>query len=136
MIKLIAIVLALLLGGGGAGSFLFGGSDDGYTDPDYSQQSQQSQTGMSGSLLSMLGNLGGGSVSSGWDSQNNTGKLDTTVATGSREKYTEILGNGQDEMTIMLYLCGTDLESKNRMATMDLQEMLDAQISDQINLIV
>ncbi len=134
--KIIIIVIALLLGGGGAGSFLLGGSGDSYTDPGYSQQSQQSQTNMSGSLLSMLGGLGGGSVSTGWDSQSNTGKLDNSVATGSREKYTEILGGGQDEFTVMLYLCGTDLESKNSMATMDLQEMLDAQISDKINLIV
>ena len=133
--KIIIIVIALLLGGGGAGSFLLGGSGDSYTDPGYSQQGQQSQTGMSDSLLSMLGGLGGGSVSTGWDSQSNTGSLDNSVAVGSREKYTEILGSGRDEVTIMLYLCGTDLESKNSMATMDLQEMLDAQLSQKVNLL-
>ena len=133
--KIIIIVVALLLGGGGAGSFLLGDSGDSYTDPGYSQQGQQSQTGMSDSLLSMLGGLGGGSVSTGWDSQSNTGSLDNSVAVGSREKYTDISGAGQDEVTIMLYLCGTDLESKNSMATMDLQEMIDAQLSDKVNLL-
>ena len=46
------------------------------------------------------------------------------------------LGGGQDEMTIMVYMCGTDLESRSKMATMDLQEMLGANIGDNVNLIV
>jgi hypothetical protein len=36
----------------------------------------------------------------------------------------------------MLYLCGTDLESRSSMATLDLQEMIDANLSDKVNLIV
>ena len=36
----------------------------------------------------------------------------------------------------MLYLCGTDLESRSSMATMDLQEMMKADISEKINLII
>ena len=60
----------------------------------------------------------------------------TIVEKGARAKDTEILGNGQDEMTIMLYLCGTDLESRSGMATADLQEMLNADLSDKINLII
>lgn len=125
--KLILIILALLLGGGGGvGSLLFGGSD--------------SQTSGGGSpvpnISSMTGNLGGGSISGGWDAGSNTGTLDTSVAGGAREKYTEILGGGKDEVTLMLYLCGTDLESRSRMATLDLQEMIDAKLSDNVNLLV
>ncbi len=135
-LKIILIILALLLGGGGAGGILLGGSGDS-SGQDYSQvqQQQQQQQGSAGSLLSMLGNIGGGSVSTGWDNGSNAGKLDTTVASGSRAKYTEIKGNGRDEVTIMLYLCGTDLESKYKMATMDLQEMIDADLSDKVNIL-
>lgn len=133
--KLILILLALLLGGGGAGSFFLGGSDGGSVEPDYSY-SEPAQQSSGGSLFSMLGNLGGGSVSTGWDNGSNLGTLDTTVAPGSREKYTELLGGGRDEMTIMLYLCGTDLESKHKMASLDLQEMIDADLSEQVNLLV
>ena len=134
-LKLIIIVLALLLGGGGAGGLLLGGSEDSYT-PDYSQVEQTGQQSGAGSLLSMLGNLGGGSVSTGWDNGSNAGTLDTTVAAGSRAKFTEIKGNGRDEMTIMIYLCGTDLESKYKMATMDLQEMINADLSEKLNILV
>ena len=124
--KIIVILLALLLGGGGGlGAFLGGEGGSG------------SQSSTAGSMIeSIYGNLGGGSVSSGWDNGSNTQSLDTTVAAGAREKYTEILGGGQDEMTIMVYMCGTDLESRSKMATMDLQEMLGANIGDNVNLIV
>lgn len=65
-----------------------------------------------------------------------SGTLNTRVAAGAREKYTDILGGGKDEITIMVYLCGTDLESKHGMATADLQEMMKADLGSNINLIV
>ena len=142
MSKLIVLLLVLLLGGGGGLTTLLGGSGGENYEQPYQpqyppQQNQSYQEQMpSIDLSSLLGNLGGGSVSSGWTSANNLGSLDTTVAPGAREKYTEILGGGKDEMTILVYLCGTDLESRSKMATMDLQEMLDAKLSDKINLIV
>ena len=134
-LKLIIIVLVLLLGGGGAGGVLLGGLGD-TTTPDYSQTQQTGQQMGADTLLTMLNNLGGGSVSTGWDNGSNVGTLDTSVATGSREKYTEIKGGGKDEVTLMIYLCGTDLESKYKMATMDLQEMINAELSDKVNILV
>ena len=141
-LKIIIILLVVLLGGGGGlGSLLSGdglgnilGSLLGGTTSQ--QQSQGGTDILGGALESLLGNLGGGSISSGWDTTSNTGKLDTTVASGTRSKYTDIKGNGKDEMTIMVYMCGTDLESKSKMATSDLQEMINATISDKVNLIV
>ena len=56
--------------------------------------------------------------------KNNTGRLDTSVASGARSKYTKIRGGGNDTVTIMVYMCGTDLESRSGMASRDLQEML------------
>ena len=39
-------------------------------------------------------------------------------------------------MTILVYLCGSDLESKNGMGTADLKEMANARIGEKVNLIV
>ena len=138
MMKFIIIALVLLLGGGtGVGSFLGSGTSE-YTSAPTENTIGQSSTGQSTSdfLNSLYGNLGGGNVSSGWSNGNNSGTLDTSVAAGAREKYTDILGNGKDQATIMIYLCGTDLESRSKMATSDLQEMIDAKITDDVNVIV
>ena len=143
--KILILIFVLLFGGGTGLTSLLGSSGESHEsyepyEPQYQQpQNNQSyQEQMSGfDLESLLGNLSGGTVSTGWtDADEASGQLDTTVAPGARAKYTEILGNGQDEMTIMLYLCGTDLESRSAMATSDLQEMLNADLSDKINLIV
>ena len=88
-------------------------------------------------LSSLLGGYsGGGSTSTGWARSANTGKLDQTVASGARAKRTQIYGNGRDTFTIMVYMCGTDLESKSGMASNDLQEMAKATLNSNINIIV
>ena len=64
-------------------------------------------------------------------------EADLTVSNKARSKYTEIKGKGKDEVTVMVYLCGSDLESENGMATADLNEMLHANLNDdQVNVIV
>ncbi|MBQ3864287.1 MAG: peptidase C11 [Clostridia bacterium] len=161
LIKLI-IGAVLLLGGGGFGlSTLLGGGSGGSADPNnglipsYTQYvaptqntspaTQKPSGGNSGSMsgfdLSSLfgGGLTGGSIgntSTGWTTEANTSTLDTGVASGSRAKRTNILGNGQDKVTIMLYMCGSDLESRSGMGTADLQEMINAGLNDNVNLIV
>ena len=76
-------------------------------------------------------------ASSSWSSgQDNTATLNTSVTSGVRDKYTEILGNGNDVVTLMVYLCGTDLESKYSMASKDLNEMINSSLSDNVNVIV
>jgi hypothetical protein len=59
-----------------------------------------------------------------------------SVSNQARAKRTVLKGNSEDKATIMVYMCGTDLESKSSMATYDLQEMLKANISDKVNIIV
>ena len=104
----------------GAGSFLGGGSSSSGLD-----------------LSGLLGGFSGGStVSSGWARTANTGKLDSTVASGARAKRTQILGGGQDTFTIMVYMCGTDLESKSGMASNDLQEMAKATLNPNVNILI
>ena len=137
---LIAIILALLLGGGGGlGTLLGGGGESGVTPqvpqtPTVNQSAQSSPVTLDPSIF--LGSLTGGSVSSGWELDANTGELDRTVAAGARAKRTVIRGNGRDTVTIMVYMCGTDLESRSGMGTADLQEMLNAKVGDKVNLLV
>ena len=123
--KLIALLLVLLLGGGGGLTALLGG-----------QPSAPGQQPNSTNWAQVLGGLNSGSVSSGWQSPANTGKLNTSQASGAREKYTRLLGEGRDTVTIMVYMCGTDLESRSGMGTADLQEMLDARFGGGLNLLV
>ncbi|MBQ6661003.1 MAG: peptidase C11 [Lachnospiraceae bacterium] len=66
----------------------------------------------------------------------NEQQVDNTVAKGSRNKYTTIKGNGKDTVTILVYMCGTDLESKHGMATNDLSEMASAKLGSNVNIIV
>lgn len=80
----------------------------------------------------------GGSVNSAASQivSNDSGLLDTSVKSDIRERYTKLKGNGEDIATVMIYMCGTDLESKNAAATHDLQEMLYSELSDKVNLLV
>ena len=137
MIKIIILVLLLVFGGGGGlSTLLLGGSDPLATTPSTST-SQSTSGDMTGTLLSAL--LGGGGVtgaSSPWGQDRNTGVLDTSVDPSARERYTTIKGDGTDQITLMVYMCGTDLESRSGMATNDLMEMTKATLSDNINLIV
>ena len=126
--KIIMILIVLFLGGGTGLGSLLGGLSGGSGYEQYPQQQYQEtqypQSQMQTvDLSSLFGTLGGGSISTGWDLESNSGKLDTTVVSGARDKYTKILGNGNDVVTLMVYLCGTDLESQSQMGTLDLQEM-------------
>ena len=143
-LSIIIILIIALLGGGGGMAGLLGGGSGG---SDIGQEivgglidgngGAGSSTGSnSGSNSSWAGMLNSGTSSSGWTLGNNTGKLNTKVASGARDKYTKIKGNGKDEVTIMVYMCGTDLESRSGMGTSDLQEMLAADIDDNVNLII
>ena len=74
--------------------------------------------------------------SSGWERSSNLGVLNKNVVSGAREKYTTIKGNGKDKVTMMVYMCGTDLESKSGMASSDLAEMAKATLTDDLDIIV
>ncbi|MBR1692311.1 MAG: peptidase C11 [Lachnospiraceae bacterium] len=70
------------------------------------------------------------------DASNAAYRVNTSVAPGSRDKRTVIQGDGTDVITIMVYMCGTDLESRSGMASNDLAEMAAASFGDNINLLV
>lgn len=63
-------------------------------------------------------------------------QADNTVSKLARDKFTTLKGNGKDTATIMIYICGTDLETKYGMATSDINEILHGEISDDVNIII
>ena len=150
----IIALIVLLLGGSGAGigSMLGGGDGAAYDGSAYDagqdtqaqsvaqqsvqESSQGSQTagGSYGSLAGLFGNVS--QTSEGWTGEANTRQLDTSVDPSARERYTKIRGNGEDAVTVMVYMCGTDLESRSGMATNDLNEMTKASLSEKVNVIV
>ncbi|MDR0964138.1 MAG: hypothetical protein LBM60_05950 [Clostridium sp.] len=75
-------------------------------------------------------------------SGNTTGNTPTNApdsynTSGGRPYYTEILGGSNDVVTLMLYLCGSDLESYSGAASEDLGEILDAYTDNpNLNIIV
>lgn len=73
---------------------------------------------------------------SGGYSASESGEPDNSVASGSREKRTNILGDGKDQVTVMVYMCGTDLESESGMASADIEEMAEARFGDNVNLLI
>ncbi len=62
--------------------------------------------------------------------------VNNSVSPMARSKYTTITGGGKDKVTLLIYMIGTDLESRSGAATKDLQEILNADISDNINIII
>ena len=141
---IIAIIVMLLGGGGGLTALLSGGgsSDGGSSSSSGSVTPGGSSSGGggAGSLISgLLGGFSGnaGSQAVGWLSGlNNTGKLNREVDSKAAPKRTTIKGNGEDTVTIMVYMCGTDLESRSGMATNDMREMAAASLSSKVNIII
>lgn len=133
--------------GNGLGTGQVGGQD--YSGKKSSGSgAKRAAAGGGGSLLLLIlillfrggagGLLGGNSDkpdTSGHSASTET-KVDNTVAKGSREKRTKILGNNQDKITIMVYMCGTDLESKYKMASSDIEEMKAASLGKNIDIII
>ncbi|SHI02488.1 hypothetical protein SAMN02745823_01981 [Sporobacter termitidis DSM 10068] len=59
-----------------------------------------------------------------------------TAADGFRKNYTQLLGGGRDKATVMIYVCGSDLESGGGYATLDIREMLEADLGDNVNVVL
>ena len=68
-------------------------------------------------------------------SQPGTSQQTNTSANTRSRRYVP-LGNGKDTVTVMVYMCGSNLESDYGLATNDLQEMTNAEIGSNVNVIV
>ena len=145
-IVIIILLLVLLFGGRGQLSSLLGGGGSApavqltpapvIATPRPTPRPPVTASG-TGISESMMQSIFGASGQSSWAQPSNTAAtLDESVAKGARGKFTSLRGRGRDVVTIMVYMCGTDLESQGGMATKDLLEMTRAQISDKVNLIV
>ncbi len=159
---LLLILLLVLFGGGGGLSGLLGGSGSSGTGSTNGNGTGFSQATPAVTATPKPGNAGGNAsgsqsasssqmeslinqffagdpstfTSNGGTTQSaDEAAADVSVASGSREKYTKLLGNGKDTVTIMVYMCGTDLESRSGMATADLMEMTKADLTN-VNIIV
>jgi hypothetical protein len=116
------------------------GELSGYSSTESSSGSSSVDSGSTaGSLVeSLLGGYGGTSglisAADSADEVYSAHEPDRTVATAAREKFTD--ANGAQSVTVMVYLCGADLESKSGMATADLEEMASATLGDSIRVIV
>ena len=68
----------------------------------------------------------------------NTSQEEQTEYFGSaiRDKYVTLKGDGTDTVTVMVYMNGSDLESNYGYATEDLREMLNATLSDNVNIVI
>lgn len=138
-LTVILVILFLLFGGKGGNTSTSGSGSSYASDPSaYSQlfTSPSSGSSAASSYSNLYSSLNSGSVSTGWTLKANTGTLNKKVDPAARPRYTSIFGNGTDTVTIMVYMCGTDLESRSGMATADLNEMAKAAIGDKVNLIV
>lgn len=96
-----------------------------------------------GSLSGLLGGLGGGDTADLGTSPTYTytpgatgGAVDASVSNRARDKRVSLAGDGSDTTTILVYMCGTDLESSGGFATKDLQEMAAAELGDNVRLLV
>ncbi len=53
-----------------------------------------------------------------------------------RDQFVHLKGDGTDTVTVMVYMNGSDLESEYGYATEDLREMLNATLSDNVNVVI
>ena len=159
-LAIIVIAAYLLFGGGGGNNTATstatstgtstsssqgsGAQNSSFYDYFVSGSEQSSSSGQSSSSSTSQSSGGAGSYgANGYYTQpadtedNNTGSVDTVVSNKARDKFTKLLGNGKDTVTLMVYMCGTDLESNYAMATNDLQEMLSANLdTDRVRILV
>ena len=119
------LVDAIVGGGGEGGTGLGGGTGD-----------------IVSSLFDAF--LGGNSADYGWGESAYSGGFDNYTGSGSQStsafSYADVdsipAGNGSGKATVMVYIIGSNLESENGCATMDIQEMCKAEIGDNVNLVI
>ena len=126
-IGIFAIIIALLFGGGFGLSNILGGGNSG---------APSNNNNISSPTAGLFSGFTDSSTSSGWITESNSGKLNTAVSEGLREKRTVFYNDSRDHATVMVYMCGTDLESRSGMASSDMKEMAAATLNSNVDVIV
>ncbi|MCR4617511.1 MAG: hypothetical protein K5669_04905 [Lachnospiraceae bacterium] len=107
-------------------------SDDEFWSDDYGMPSDG---GHSGHAPSGFGNNDGGIISAG--SLGGTALSSSLLESGAvREHGVTLKGNGEDTVTILVYMNGSNLESESGQGTTDIAEMVKAGSSDKVNILV
>lgn len=70
------------------------------------------------------------------NSNENTASDEGYVADAIRDPFVTLKGDNQDEVTIMIYMNGSNLESDHGMATEDIREILSATLSENVNVVI
>ncbi|MBR3295405.1 MAG: peptidase C11 [Clostridia bacterium] len=145
LIIILVVVAFLLFGGGNLFGNIFGGGGSNVPVSSVIDNNQGNnggsgnQGGSSAALVgvpqSLIDSINGYS-SADWNISQNTDTLNTEVSSSARAKRTSIVGGGKDKVLVMVYMCGTDLESKGAMGTRDLIEMTNATIGNNVHLLV
>ena len=142
LILVVIFIVWKFIGSSGDDEGYYDTTDTGMNTQTATGQTQTDQSAQSGGMTDILGSLIGGYSTTQSDYSSYTEEaapqmqLDTNVNPAARQKFTSIVGQGADMVTIMVYLCGTDLESKSGMGTADLQEMAASTLSDNVRVIV
>lgn len=157
IIILVAVVAVIYLlvqscsGGGGLSSILGGltNTETEYEDPSYDEPTvtepavtateipEAADAAEAFDIDQLFGTLDGSTAAvSSTAPAYGAHSADTTVATAARERYTTIAGDGADTVTVMVFMCGSTLESNSGLATRDLKEMTNAKLSRKVNVIV
>lgn len=126
ILMLVALFLLLKLFGGGVGG---GGSAD------INDLVNGMLAGGSGDAPSGF-SFSNDDINTGGSYEDTPTEVDETVVSGARAKRTRIIGNNNDKVTIMLYMCGTDLESKYGMGSSDMGEIAAAKYGDNVTILV
>ncbi len=72
-----------------------------------------------------------------YDSSRIEDEVDNAYIEGAiRDPFVTLKGNGEDTVTIMIYMNGADLESDAGMASQDIREILKATLSDNVNVVI
>ncbi len=122
-----AIIIALLFGGGFGLSNILGGGNT---------ATPSNTNNISSPVSGLFSGFTDSSISSGWITESNSGKLNTEVSESARDKRTVYYNDSRDHATVMVYMCGTDLESKSGMASSDMKEMAAATLNSNVDVIV
>ncbi len=80
-----------------------------------------------------------GNVVLGDPSDNGNTPAPTTASPDSgivRDNYTQIYGDGTDVATVMIYICGADLESDGGFGSIDINEILAATLGTNVNVVI
>ncbi|MCI6330111.1 MAG: clostripain-related cysteine peptidase, partial [Erysipelotrichaceae bacterium] len=91
-----------------------------------------SSTGSGSTSTSTGGSTSSGSTSTSTSGTTSSGSSITSTTISTSDGVIENKG----KYTVLIYMCGSDLESQNYFATANIQELVSSNISDELNVVI